>query len=79
MIKKYLNKFFIYFICFSIVFVYIVNIKVVWIDLLPGKKYFFMVLDSSMRIPYILLYTLLTGLLVWSLFKTMFTDPGKVP
>lgn len=79
MIKKYLNKFFIYFICFSIVFVYIVNIKVVWIDLLPGKKYYIMVLDSSMRIPYILLYTLLTGLLVWSLFKTMFTDPGKVP
>ncbi|CAD8201198.1 unnamed protein product [Paramecium octaurelia] len=70
MIKKYLNKFFIYFICFSIVFVYIVNVKVVWIDLIESSIY---------RIPYLLLFTILTTLLGWSLFKTMFTDPGRVP
>lgn len=78
MIRKYLNKFFIYFICFSIGFVYIVNVKVVWIDLIESILYNIQI-GSSIKIPYLLLFTLLTGMLVWSLLKTMFTDPGKVP
>ncbi|KAM3147807.1 hypothetical protein pb186bvf_000135 [Paramecium bursaria] len=70
MMRKYINKVFIYLIFFFITYVYLVNVKIVWIDLFP---------ISISQICYLISFTCCSFMLLWSLVKTMMTDPGKVP
>jgi len=69
-LRKYCNTLFIYFIFATLIFVFTVNLKIVWIDRFAKNK---------LTVCYLLIFLVSTIMLVWSLLKTMFTDPGKVP
>lgn len=54
-----------------LVFEYFVNLKLVWLDHRPSS--------TAGIVIYLIVYHLSLFMLLWSLFKSMMSEPGKVP
>jgi hypothetical protein len=70
-IRKKVPFSFVIVILVIIVFEYFVNLKLVWLDHKPSS--------TAGIVIYLAVYHLCLFMLLWSMFKSMLSEPGKVP